>query len=99
MGPKGTGKQLGEPNRMKIAQAMTVDNLSPGQIPAGFTYLGQFIDHDLTFDKTHVMLGRRRLAGDAPAGPLAEPRPRLALRRRARSDPVRRSSTRPTACT
>ena len=28
-----------------------------GQIPAGFTYLGQFIDHDLTFDKTTVMLG------------------------------------------
>ena len=27
------------------------------QIPAGFTYLGQFIDHDLTFDKTTVMLG------------------------------------------
>ena len=24
MGPKGTGKQLGEPNRKKIAQAMTV---------------------------------------------------------------------------
>ena len=29
-----------------------------GPIPAGFTYLGQFIDHDLTFDKTTVMLGR-----------------------------------------
>ena len=27
------------------------------QIPAGFTYLGQFIDHDLTFDKTTVTLG------------------------------------------
>ena len=26
-------------------------------IPAGFTYLGQFVDHDLTFDKTAVMLG------------------------------------------
>jgi hypothetical protein len=30
---------------------MTVDNLSPGQIPAGYTYLGQFLDHDLTFDR------------------------------------------------
>ena len=29
----------------------------PSQIPAGFTYLGQFTDHDLTFDKTNVMLG------------------------------------------
>jgi hypothetical protein len=28
-----------------------------GRSPAGFTYLGQFIDHDLTFDKTNVMLG------------------------------------------
>ena len=35
----------------------------PSQIPAGFTYLGQFIDHDLTFDKTSVMLGPERLAG------------------------------------
>lgn len=57
LGPKGTGKQLGEPNRRKIAEAMTVDNLSPGQIPAGFTYLGQFLDHDLTFDKSGLMEG------------------------------------------
>jgi Animal haem peroxidase len=26
-------------------------------IPAGYTYLGQFVDHDLTFDKTAVGLG------------------------------------------
>ena len=57
MGPKGDGKQLGEPNRKKIADAMTVDNLSPGNIPAGFTYLGQFLDHDLTFDKSGLMEG------------------------------------------
>jgi heme peroxidase len=55
MGPKGTGKQLGEPNRRRIAEAMTVSNLTPGTVPAGFTYLGQFIDHDLTFDKTILM--------------------------------------------
>jgi hypothetical protein len=57
MGPLGTGKQLGEANRTKIAQAMTADNLTPGQLPAGFTYLGQFIDHDLTFDKSALMEG------------------------------------------
>ncbi len=57
LGPKGVGKQLGEPNRTKIAEAMTVDNVSPGQIPAGFTYLGQFLDHDLTFDKSGLMEG------------------------------------------
>jgi hypothetical protein len=28
-----------------------------GEIPAGFTYLGQFIDHDLTMDKTQAVLG------------------------------------------
>src|SRR3954449_9521673 len=57
LGPKGSGKQLGRPNRLKVAQAMTHDDLSPGQIPAGFTYLGQFIDHDLTFDKSSLMEG------------------------------------------
>ena len=55
MGPKGTDKQLGEANREKIALAMTASDLTPGNIPAGFTYLGQFIDHDLTFDKTVLM--------------------------------------------
>jgi hypothetical protein len=55
MGPKGTGKQLGEPNRRKIAEAMTLASATPGQIPAGYTYLGQFVDHDLTFDKTALM--------------------------------------------
>ena len=28
-----------------------------GEIPAGFTYLGQFVDHDLTMDKTQAVLG------------------------------------------
>ena len=57
MGPKGTGKQLGEPNRRKIALAMTPDNLQPGTIPAGYTYLGQFVDHDLSFDTTELLEG------------------------------------------
>jgi Animal haem peroxidase len=57
LGPKGTGKQLGKPNRLKIAEAMTVANVTSGEIPAGFTYLGQFLDHDLTFDKSVLMEG------------------------------------------
>jgi hypothetical protein len=57
MGPKGTNRQLGVPNRTKLADAMTVANLSDGTIGAGFTYLGQFVDHDLTFDKTALMEG------------------------------------------
>ena len=57
MGPRGQGKQLGEPNHRKIAVAMTRGQGGVGTIPAGFTYLGQFVDHDLTFDKTEVSLG------------------------------------------
>ena len=54
-GPKGDGKQLGAPNRRKIATAMTrTGDTSDGDIPAGFTYLGQFVDHDLTFDKSRL---------------------------------------------
>ena len=61
LGPKGAGKQLGETNRRKIAERMTVGNLTAGSIPAGFTYLGQFIDHDLTFDKSALMEGGEHL--------------------------------------
>jgi hypothetical protein len=57
MGPRGTGHQLGESIREKIGNAMAAGGGGASQIPAGFTYLGQFVDHDLTFDKTSVMLG------------------------------------------
>jgi heme peroxidase len=57
MGPNGGGRQLPEGNRERIGNAMTARGGGESQIPAGFTYLGQFIDHDLTFDKTSVMLG------------------------------------------
>ena len=35
------------------------------RIPAGFTYFGQFVDHDLTFDPTST-LGRRNVPGELP---------------------------------
>ena len=57
MGPSGVGRQLGEPNRKKVGAAMAEPGGGQSHIPAGFTYLGQFLDHDLTFDKTNVMLG------------------------------------------
>ena len=42
----------------KVAAAMTTgDTGGNGNIPAGYTYLGQFVDHDLTFDHTTVALG------------------------------------------
>jgi Animal haem peroxidase len=58
MGPKGTGHQLSDPILKKIAIAMTAGGGGSSQVPAGFTYLGQFVDHDLTFDKTKVTLGQ-----------------------------------------
>ena len=51
------GRPLSTPLRRKLANAMTARRTRPGPIPAGFTYLGQFIDHDLTFDVTKVALG------------------------------------------
>ena len=57
LGLKGTGRQLGDPNLKKLANAMTLGGGGAARIPAGFTYLGQFVDHDLTFDKTNVTLG------------------------------------------
>src|SRR3954471_24335045 len=59
MGPKGTNRQLGRPLRVKLATAMAAGGGGEAKIPAGFTYLGQFLDHDLTFDKTTVMLGTK----------------------------------------
>jgi Animal haem peroxidase len=57
MGPKGVNRQLGEPNRRRLGRAMTSGGGGASRVPAGYTYLGQFVDHDLTFDKTDVMFG------------------------------------------
>ena len=55
MGPKG--RRLPRALRVRAARAMTAGGGAAGRIPAGYTYLGQFIDHDLTFDRTDVTLG------------------------------------------
>ena len=57
MGPSGQGKQIGEPLARRLAVAMTSGGGGFGNVPAGFTYVGQFVDHDLTFDRTSVSLG------------------------------------------
>ncbi len=57
MGPNGRGRQPGDGLRKRLGNAMARDGGGVSQIPAGFTYLGQFVDHDLTFDKTTVALG------------------------------------------
>lgn len=55
VGPRG--RTVPEPLTLAIADAMTQGGGGLGDIPAGYTYLGQFIDHDLTMDATSVALG------------------------------------------
>src|SRR4051794_39076139 len=42
----------GDADLKALADAMTANAalLTPSRVPAGYTYLGQFIDHDITFD-------------------------------------------------
>ena len=55
MGPRGRG--LPKAARARVARAMTRSGGGVTGIPAGYTYLGQFVDHDMTFDRTTVTLG------------------------------------------
>ncbi|KOV87137.1 heme peroxidase [Nocardia sp. NRRL S-836] len=61
LGPKGA--PTSEDLRVALATAMTPDPAVPQPdsqnpaVPAGFTYLGQFVDHDLTMDRTEAQLG------------------------------------------
>src|SRR5688572_15058760 len=55
VGPKG--RAVRPALIANLSEAMTQGRGGRGDIPAGYTYLGQFIDHDLTMDVTDVMLG------------------------------------------
>jgi len=67
MGPKG--KRLDEPTRTALAKATTVPGAQQDStVPAGFTYLGQFVDHDLTMDRTEAQLGDDINLGDLLQG-------------------------------
>ncbi|MCM6775260.1 heme peroxidase family protein [Nocardia sp. CDC159] len=74
LGP--VGGQTDEAIRIALAAAITADVPQPDSagppIPAGFTYLGQFVDHDLTMDRTATQLGEdvtveELLQGRSPA--------------------------------
>jgi heme peroxidase len=52
MGRRGT--QVSRQIRVAVARAMAHTGGGSTGIPAGYTYLGQFIDHDLTFDKSDL---------------------------------------------
>ncbi|RLK59306.1 peroxidase family protein [Actinokineospora cianjurensis] len=68
LGPRG--KRTDESTRAALAAAIT--DVSAGQpdgtIPAGFTYLGQFVDHDLTLDRTATQLGSEVTVDDLVQG-------------------------------
>ncbi|GAA2982024.1 peroxidase family protein [Actinokineospora diospyrosa] len=57
LGPKGN--RTDEALRTALATAITDATAAQpdGSIPAGYTYLGQFVDHDLTIDRTATQLG------------------------------------------
>lgn len=78
LGPKG--EPIDPAVLEKVARAMTVTPGGGGAtqpvadppVPAGFTYLGQFVDHDLTMDNTAKALGEHvtvneLLQGRSPA--------------------------------
>ena len=73
MGPAGgAGAQLSGPARKHLAELMTAGDKKSSRIPAGYTYLGQFLDHDLTRDMSTTRLGRNEspaqmLQGRSPA--------------------------------
>jgi hypothetical protein len=60
MGPDGEGHQLDPRTIETLAKDMAAGGgtgVEESDVPAGYTYLGQFIAHDLSFDKTLVTLG------------------------------------------
>ncbi len=70
IGPRG--RPVAQGVLVELAKAMTLPGGGSTGIPAGYTYLGQFLDHDLTFDATTVTLGEHvgpgaMLQGRSPA--------------------------------
>jgi hypothetical protein len=55
VGPRGRAVRPGLIAR--VSEAMTQGGGGSADVPAGYTYLAQFIDHDLTMDVTEVSLG------------------------------------------
>jgi Animal haem peroxidase len=69
IGPRGgAADQLGDARRQHLAELMTVGDKKFSRIPSGFTYLGQFIDHDLTMDTTGAPLGDNESPADMVQG-------------------------------
>ena len=67
VGPRSR-RQISPLNRRKLAEAMSRGGKVATGVPAGFTYLGQFVDHDLTADHTAVELGEHVSPGELVQG-------------------------------
>lgn len=49
-------------SQLAVQMTSTTNPLKTGDVPAGYTYLGQFVDHDLTLDKTQLDLNATTIA-------------------------------------
>jgi hypothetical protein len=58
-GPMDPGDDLSDPVTLITDPAKSVNNPNNPTISAGFTFLGQFIDHDMTFDPTSSLARRQ----------------------------------------
>jgi hypothetical protein len=58
-GPMDPGDDLSDPVTLITDPAKSVDNPNNPTITAGFTFLGQFVDHDMTFDPTSSLARRQ----------------------------------------
>src|SRR3954470_14050157 len=59
--PGGAGETRRPPPRPTAGEPVQTSAVQPGEnpdIPAGYTYLGQFVDHDITFDPASVLQRR-----------------------------------------
>ena len=69
------GDDLTDPLALLANAALSADNPDNPTMTAGFTFLGQFIDHDMTFDPTSSLAEAPGPGGD-PQLPHPGPRPR-----------------------
>ena len=58
-GPMNAGDDLCDPITLITDPAKSADNPDNPALTAGFTFLGQFIDHDMTFDPTSSLSASR----------------------------------------
>ena len=80
-GPMDPGDDLSDPITLITDPAKSVNNPDNPTSTAGFTFFGQFLDHDMTFDPTSSLA---RTAGSRVDSKLPHPgaRPRQPLRQR-----------------